>query len=121
MAIESASPPRPSARSEHVITVSTTEPAIGGPTTVHLSGELDMLTSTALNRRLRQALRHSADGLILDLSRMSFCDASGLGVLIDIQNRARSRGIALTLAAPRPSMSRLLRITGLDRSFTLTA
>ncbi|MFE0151178.1 STAS domain-containing protein [Nonomuraea sp. NPDC059007] len=45
-----------------------------------------------------------------------FCDASGLAVLVGIQHRARPLGITVALTAPRPFMSRLLRMTGLDRS-----
>jgi hypothetical protein len=57
----------------------------------------------------------------IDLSGVSFCDATGLAVLIGTQRRARARGITVRLAAPRPQMTRLLRITGLDRSLTICA
>jgi anti-anti-sigma factor len=90
------------------------------PTTVHLSGEIDIFTSAALRRRLLSTVRHSASLLILDLSQVTSCDAAGLGVLVGIQKRARARGITLTLTAPRPYMSRLLRITGLERSLPLS-
>jgi anti-sigma B factor antagonist len=62
-------------------------------TIVHLSGEIDIFTSTALRRQLLNALRHSTKLLILDLSQVSFCDSSGLAVLVGIQQRARARGI----------------------------
>jgi anti-anti-sigma factor len=86
------------------------------PTTVRLSGEIDIFTSMALRRRLLNALRYSTSMLVLDLSDVLFCDASGLGVLVGIQHRARAQGVVLALTAPRPYMSRLLHITGLDRS-----
>lgn len=89
------------------------------PTTVHLAGEIDIFSSHALRRRLLRTLQHSTDRLVLDLSSLSFCDTAGLAVLVGIQSRARSQGITVTLAAPRPYMSRLLRVTGLDRSFTM--
>jgi anti-sigma B factor antagonist len=91
------------------------------PTTIHLSGEIDIFTSPALRRRLVEVLQSSTSLLILDLSGVSFCDASGLAVLVGIQHRARLLGITLALAAPRPFMSKLLRITGLDRSLPMTA
>jgi anti-anti-sigma factor len=86
------------------------------PTPVRLSGEIDIFTSMALRRRLLNALRYSTGMLVIDLSDVLFCDASGLGVLVGIQHRARARGIVLALTGPRPYMSRLLHITGLDRS-----
>jgi anti-sigma B factor antagonist len=88
-------------------------------TVVHLRGELDLGIASAVRDRLRRALRHSAGLLILDLSAVSFCDATGLGVLVAIQRRARSLNIALGLAAPRPHLTRVLRITGLDNSFDM--
>ncbi|WP_461012801.1 DUF5994 family protein [Streptosporangium sandarakinum] len=84
------------------------------PTIVHLSGEIDIFTSPALRRQLLNTLHSSTSLLILDLSQVSFCDAGGLAVLVGIQHRARLMGITLALRAPRPFMSRLLHITGLD-------
>lgn len=101
------------------ITILTLTPDSALPTTVHLSGEIDIFTSNALRRRLLRTLKHSTDRLVLDLSSLVFCDTAGLGVLVGIQSRARSQGITVILAAPRPYMSRLLRMTGLDRSFTM--
>ncbi|MEO3876530.1 STAS domain-containing protein [Nonomuraea sp. B12E4] len=89
------------------------------PTIVRLSGELDIFTSPALRSRLLGTLNSSTSLLILDLSGVSFCDASGLAVMVGIQRRARSMGTALALIAPRPFMSKLLRITGLDRSLPI--
>ncbi|MFI6739141.1 STAS domain-containing protein [Nonomuraea sp. NPDC050451] len=91
------------------------------PTTVRLSGEIDIFTSKALRQQLLNALRHSIGPLVIDLSQVSFCDASGLAVLVGIQRRASARGISLALTAPQPYTSRLLHITGLDRSLPMTA
>jgi anti-sigma B factor antagonist len=88
---------------------------LSAPTTVRLTGEIDIFTSKAMRRQLLSALRRSTGRLIVDLSQVTFCDAGGLAVLVGIQRRARARGITLVLVAPRPQMSRLLRITGLDR------
>ena len=91
------------------------------PTIVHLSGEIDIFTSAALRQQLMDTLHYSTSVLILDLSGVTFCDAGGLGVLAGLQRRARPMGITLALTAPRPFMSRLLRITGLDRSLPMMA
>ncbi|WP_336216296.1 STAS domain-containing protein [Nonomuraea sp. LPB2021202275-12-8] len=105
------------------MTVTDTSPLGGAgptaPTIVHLSGELDIVTCQPLRCELRGVLRYSSDLLILDLAGVTFCDACGLAVLIDIQRRARQRGIVLALAAPRPCVSRLLHIAGLDRSLPI--
>jgi anti-anti-sigma factor len=84
-------------------------------------GDLDIATVPALRERLLGVLGPGVRLLIIDLSEVSFCDVSGLAVLIGTQRRARARGITIRLAAPRPQMAKLLRITGLDRSFTICA
>ncbi|MDH2426186.1 STAS domain-containing protein [Sphaerisporangium sp. TRM90804] len=85
-------------------------------TTVHLSGRIDIFTSKALRQRLLNAMRDSTSTLIVDVSQVSFCDSSGLGVLVGVQHRARERGITLALTGPRPHLTRLLHASGLDRS-----
>lgn len=40
-------------------------------------------------------------------------------MLIGTQRRARLRGIMVCLAAPSPAVAKVLRSTGLDRSFTI--
>ncbi|MBB4913753.1 STAS domain-containing protein [Streptosporangium saharense] len=91
------------------------------PTTVHLTGEIDIFSSSALRHQLINTLRHSTNVLVLNLSGVTFCDVSGLGVLVGARRRARSMGITLVLAAPRPFLSRLLHVTGLGRSLPTVA
>ncbi|WP_343971089.1 STAS domain-containing protein [Streptosporangium amethystogenes] len=120
-----ASHPVPASPKETSITVIDTAPLgvadRSRPTVIHLSGEIDIFTSAALRRQLMSTLHSSTSLLILDLSQVSFCDAGGLAVLVGIQHRARLMGITLALSAPRPFMSRLLHITGLDRGLPMVA
>ncbi|MFD0884195.1 STAS domain-containing protein [Streptosporangium algeriense] len=120
-----ASHPVPASPKESSITVIDAAPLgvadPSRPTVVHLSGEIDIFTSVELRRRLMDTLRSSTSLLVIDLSQVSFCDAGGLAVLVGIQRRARPMGITLALSAPRPFMSRLLRITGLDRGLPMVA
>ncbi|MEU4323734.1 STAS domain-containing protein [Nonomuraea dietziae] len=90
-------------------------------TTVRLSGEIDIFSSAALRERLLGELRRSSSLLVLDLSRVTFCDTSGLGVLVGIQRRARLMGITLALTGALPYMARLLHTTGLDRRLPTVA
>ncbi|MGP3937939.1 STAS domain-containing protein [Nonomuraea sp. KM88] len=107
------------------MTVIDTAPRAGAsasaPTLVHLSGDIDIFTTARLRQRLINTLDHSTDLLILDLSRVTFCGAGGIGVLIGVQGRARTRGITLALTGVPPRVARLLRITGLDHRFPVIA
>jgi anti-anti-sigma factor len=88
-------------------------------TTVMLSGELDIVTAPALRERLAALLRPGMGLVVLDLSDVRFCDAAGLAVLIGTQRRATGLGITFRLAAPRPHVTKLLRVSGLDRVLAL--
>jgi anti-anti-sigma factor len=90
-------------------------------TIASLEGELDIATTPALRERLLNVFRPGVRLLVIDLSGLSFCDVSALAVLIATQRRARRLGITVRLAAPRPQVTKLLRITGLDQCFTICA
>ncbi|SEK59066.1 STAS domain-containing protein [Nonomuraea pusilla] len=115
----------PVLRSERPVTVIDVFPLgradPSAPTVIRLTGEIDAFSSAALRRRLLGVLQSSTSLLILDLSALTFCDAAGLAVLVGVQRRARPMGVTLALAAPRPYLSRLLHVTGLDRSLPVLA
>ena len=90
-------------------------------TIARLEGELDIATTPALRERLLSVFGPGMRLLIIDLSGVSFCDVSALAVLVATQRRARGLGITVRLAAPRPQMAKLLRVTGLDQCFTICA
>jgi anti-anti-sigma factor len=87
-------------------------------TIARLEGDLDIATVPALRERLLGVLR-GVRLLIVDLSGVSFCDTSGLAMLIGMQRHAGARRITVRLAAPRPQVTELLGNTGLDRCFTI--
>ena len=95
--------------------------SLPGFTIARLAGEIDIATTPALRERLLSVLGPDVRLLIIDLSGVSFCDVSGLAVLIGAQRRARGLGITVRLAAPRPQMARLLCVTGLESHFTICA
>jgi anti-anti-sigma factor len=90
-----------------------------GRTIVRLRGALDIDAAPALRERLIDVLHRGAGLLVLDLSHVLSCDASGLAVLIGTQRRARLLGIMVRLAAPSLPVTKVLSSTGLDRSFTI--
>jgi anti-sigma B factor antagonist len=103
--------------------VITSDPSLGlsartssGITVAKLVGELDIASAPALREELLSLLRHGSSRLVIDLSKVSFCDASGLAVLVSTGRRARLLGGFLRLAAVSPQVSRVLRITGLQRT-----
>ncbi|TDD38679.1 anti-sigma factor antagonist [Actinomadura sp. KC06] len=88
-------------------------------TVIAISGELDVSSTPSLRERLYVALRDPGMYVVIDLSGMTFCDASGLAMLVGAQRRLEGDGTGLILARPRPHTARLLRVTGLSRAFTV--
>ena len=78
-----------------------------------LRGELDIASAPALREQLLGLLRPAASRLVIDLSAVSYADASGLAVLAGTGRRAGLLGGFLRLAAPAPAVARVLRLTGL--------
>ena len=82
--------------------------------TVVLDGEIDIATCPAIRRFLMAAISGGNVHLAVDMSGVTFIDASGIGVLVAAANRARQAGGDLSLLAPSPQVRRLLDVFHLD-------
>jgi anti-sigma B factor antagonist len=88
-----------------------------GYTVATIGGDLDIATAPAFREQLLDVLRSHGSRIVIDLSGVTFCDASGLAVLVGARRRARLLGGMLRLAAPAPSVVTVLHLTGLDVMF----
>jgi anti-sigma B factor antagonist len=84
---------------------------------VSVAGELDIATADKAYTYISNVIDAWPLPVSVDLSGLTFCDAAGLGVLARIARHARQAGRQLRLTAARPSLLKIMRITGLDRSF----
>ncbi|WP_324783390.1 STAS domain-containing protein [Streptomyces sp. H51] len=90
---------------------------------LHVSGELDLLTSPALRQRVHDVVADGRHSLVLDLSEVFFCDSSGVGVLIAARRLIRSCRGSLRLVLPARGaaegshVSRVLGALGVRRLF----
>lgn len=91
-----------------------------GRQVVSVTGELDIATAEQAYAYISQVIDAWDTGtapVSVDLSGVTFCDASGLGVLARIARHARQAGRQIQLVSPRPALLKIIRITGLDHSF----
>jgi anti-anti-sigma factor len=91
--------------------------AADGKATVRFRGELDIATADQAYSYLRDVVDNQDGPVMMNLSELSFCDAAGLGVLARVAGHARRSGRSLKLIAARPSLLRIMRITGMDEAF----
>lgn len=91
--------------------------AADGRATVRVRGELDIATADQAYAYLRDVVDSQSGPVTMNLAELTFCDAAGLGVLARVAGHARRSGRSVKLAAARPSMVRIMRITGMDAAF----
>jgi anti-anti-sigma factor len=90
-----------------------------GCVVTEVRGEIDLGSARILGRHLLLVLARQAPATILDLSGLAFLDCAGLQVLLAASRRAAAHGGSLILAAPRPIVARLLRLTGSDQHLAI--
>ena len=89
-----------------------------GQAMVNVRGELDIATAEQARAYLRRVVDGEKKGKItLNLADLTFCDAAGLGVLAKVASYARRTGRTLRVTAARPSLLRIMRITGMEEAF----
>ena len=83
--------------------------------TVTIVGEIDLLTSTRLNRELDATLDQEPppSRLRIDLERVTFMDTIAVAVLLKARRRALEAGARFTVISTSPAIGRLFEITGL--------
>ncbi len=82
-------------------------------------GELDIESSTILKERLHEILDEQMADVIINAEDLEYIDSTGLGMLIGVIKTLKTRGKELTIVNPQTSVTKLFRITGLDKVFTL--
>lgn len=88
-----------------------------GEAVVDIAGELDIATADQAVRYVRQVIDRHRGPVTVNLAALEFCDAGGLGALLRMASYAEQAGCLFQLASPRPSLVKIMRITGLHRRF----
>lgn len=82
--------------------------------TVAVAGELDLASADQLAATLEEQTRRGRRYVRVDVSGLTFLDATALGVLAAAHHDLLAHRGTLTMTGVSPAVSRLLRITGLD-------
>jgi anti-sigma B factor antagonist len=85
-----------------------------------LADRIDAGGAIGFKERMREMLAHPAPRVILDMSRVTFLDSSGLGAVVAVM-KMLDQDRVLELAALTPPVERVFRLTRMDRVFTLHA
>ncbi len=89
----------------------------GGEVCADLVGELDEYSADYVRLSLDDILKNRTDNnvlkLILDFSKVSFMDSTGIGVLLGRYNKFIKRDIPLFIKNPQKHVDRILKMTGI--------
>ncbi|MFJ5548744.1 STAS domain-containing protein [Streptomyces sp. NPDC093225] len=93
----------------------------GSTTVVRPSGEMDIDRAQHFRDMLLAVFSAEPrpDAVVVDLQGLSFCDSSGLNVLLNARTVAAEGGQSFSLAAPRQQLLRLMEMTGAATLFAI--
>jgi anti-anti-sigma factor len=92
---------------------------VAGCSVVAAAGELDLWTCPALRRALYLAAE-SSRRLVVDLTRVTFLDSSGIGALLDAHLQRRHRAPVVLVGAVG-MVRRVLEVSGVSGEFHFCA
>jgi anti-anti-sigma factor len=89
----------------------------GSTVQVALCGELDLATAAALRSCLVPLVKQDPppERLVLDLSDLTFLDASGISALLTVQRLFAARGGELVLRSPSRLVRRVVKVLDLEQ------
>jgi anti-sigma B factor antagonist len=89
--------------------------------TLSLAGEIDLARSPELRLRLRDEVDARPARLIVDLSRVTYMDSSGVATLVEALQRSKNKGTRLVLCGLQPKVKSIFTISRLDTVFEIAA
>jgi anti-sigma B factor antagonist len=92
---------------------------MGRVTTLALSGELDLVSSPALQRSMDKLAHSDTELIVVDLSALEFMDSTGLHLLLRAQQQAQEAGRRFALVRGPDQVQRVFNLTGMADTLTI--
>jgi anti-anti-sigma factor len=89
-----------------------------GSVRIVLSGEFDIAGVEKFEQALESAPEERQE-LVIDLSRLTFIDSSGIRAILVADRTNRERGVPLKVVKADPIIHRVFELSGLDRELVM--
>jgi anti-sigma B factor antagonist len=84
-----------------------------------LEGEIDLHRSPQIRETIEPLLARKAPRVLMDFSKVTYIDSSGLAVMIETLQRVQAYGGKLAMFGLRESVSAIFQIARLDQIFRI--
>jgi anti-sigma B factor antagonist len=92
-----------------------------GLTVCHVEGEIDINSYPGIKKSFDKVLSSKTPKIIVNLSKVTYVDSSGLATLVEILKNMRSYGGRLRLTNLSSKVKSLFEITKLEKLFEIMA
>ena len=90
-----------------------------GVTVFVLQGRIDTQGAVDMDLALQGAVSEGQHKMVLDMAGVRYIGSAGLRTMADVLTKNKEAGGDLKLAAPNPKVTRVLRIIGFDKFFSI--
>ena len=92
-----------------------------GLTVCHVDGEIDINSSPQIKKSFDKLISTKTPKIVINLSKVTYVDSSGLATLVEILKRVRATSGTLKLTNLSGKVLGLFEITKLNKLFTIAA
>lgn len=82
--------------------------------------DIDQNTSPGLEKELKTAINDGCRKLILDFSRVSYIESSGIGAIVRAHRLMKDRGGSIILGGCNEGMQKIFKLVNFQRYFKIT-
>ena len=93
--------------------------SVKGLMVCYVSGEVDINQSPDIKRDFDKLISKKEPKIVIDLSKVTYVDSSGLATLVEILKKMKQYGGRMKLAGLSPKVKSLFEITKLDKLFEI--
>jgi anti-sigma B factor antagonist len=90
-----------------------------GVTLFELKGRIDTEGAVDMDLALQSAVAEGHHKMVLEMANVRYIGSAGLRTMADVLTKNKEQGGDLKLVSPNDKVSRVLRIIGFDRFFSI--